>query len=121
MKVEAVWAVKVVPDDEAEGLHEFSLSWYRFTKDPSDVDSVIKAPARPAVWVKFSKMDHLEEMQLRFPDAKLGPASSFTEALLFADTWARAQELQKKVAAALKGEEEDEMGRILKEDAMEDY
>ena len=121
MKVQAVWAVKVVPDDEAEGLHEFSLAWYRFTTDPGDIDPTLKVPARPAVWVKFSKVEQLELMQSSFPEAKLGPAGSFTEALHFADNWARAQELQKRVAAALKDEEEDDMGRILKEDTMEDY
>jgi hypothetical protein len=121
MNVQAVWVVKVVPDDEAEELHEFSLSWYRFTNDPAEIDPTLKIPARPAVWVKFSKVEHLELMQSDFPDAKLGPASSFTEALLFADDWDRAQALQKKVTAVLKGEDGDEMGRILKEDAMEDY
>jgi hypothetical protein len=121
MKIEAVWAVKVVPDDEAEGLHEFSLSWYRFTKDPAEVDPTLKIPARPAVWVKFSKVEQLELMQSSFPEAKLGPAGSFTEALHFADNWARANELQKRITATLKEEEEEEMGKILKEDTMEDY
>lgn len=121
MKVEAVWAVKVVPDDEAEGLHEFALAWYRFTEDPAEVDPILKIPAKPAVWVKFSKADHIELMQSSFPDAKLGPSSSFTEALLFADNWARAKELQKRVTVALKEEEGEEMGQILKEDTLEDY
>ena len=121
MEVQAVWAVKVVPDDEAEALHEFSLSWYRFTKDPAEVDPTLKVPARPAVWVKFSKVAQLELMQSSFPDAKLGPAGSFTEALHFADNWARVRELQKRIIVTLKEDEGEEIGKILKEDTMEDY
>jgi hypothetical protein len=121
MKIQTVWAVKVVPDDEAEDLHEFGLSWYRFAKDPADMDSVLKIPARPAVWVKFSKLEHLELMQSDFPEAKLGPAGSFIEGILFADSWAAAQTLQKKVHAVLGGDaEENEMGKINKEETMED-
>ncbi|MBI3805031.1 MAG: hypothetical protein HY282_14870 [Nitrospirae bacterium] len=122
MKIQTVWAVKVVPDDEDEALHEFALSWYRFTKDSAETDPVLKIPARPAVWVKFSKVDHIELMQSNFPEAKLGPASSFTEAILFTESWEKAQALQKKIYGVLRDEEEeDEMGQILKEDTMEDY
>lgn len=122
MKIETVWAVKVIPDDEAEDLHEFALSWYRFSDNPADTDPTLKVPAKPAVWIKFSKVEHLELTQSTFPEAKLGPASSFTEALLFTETMEKAKALQKKVKEVLRGEdEEDEMGRILKEDAMEDY
>lgn len=122
MKIETVWAVKVEPDDENDDLHEFGLSWYRFSGDPAAIDPVLKVPARPAVWVKFSRLEHLELVQSNFPEAKLGPAASFTEAILFVGSREEAYALQKKVEALLRGDEEDdEMGRILKEDAMEDY
>jgi hypothetical protein len=122
MKIQTVWAVKVMPDDEAEELHEFSLSWYRFAKDPAEVDPVLKIPAQPAVWVKFSKLEHLERMQSDFPEARLGPAGSFTEGILFAESWEKAEALQKKVDAVLRGGgKEDEMGKIIKEETMEDY
>jgi len=122
MKIQTVWAVKVMPDDEAEDLHEFGLSWYRFSKDPAAIDPVLKIPAKPAVWIKFSKLEQLELTQSNFPEAKLGPAASFTEGILFAESWEKAQLLQKKVSRALRDEEEeDEMGEILKEDTMEDY
>ena len=122
MKIQTVWAVKVMPDDENEDLHEFALSWYRFSKDPAEIDSALKVPAKPAVWVKFSKLEQLELVQSNFPEAKLGPASSFAEAILFAESWEKAQALRKKVYAVLRDEEEaDEMGQILKEDTMEDY
>lgn len=121
MKIQTVWAVKVVPDDEAEDLHEFGLSWYRFAKEPTEIDPVLKIPAKPAVWVKFSKLEQLELMQSDFPEAKLGPAGSFTEGILFAESWDKAQGLQKKVLSVLLGEGEDEMGKIIKEETMEDY
>jgi hypothetical protein len=121
MKIQTVWAVKVMPDDEAEQLHEFGLSYYRFATDSTETDPVLKIPARPAVWVKFSKVDQLELMQTSFPEAKLGPAGSFTEAILFAESWEKSEALQKKVQAALRGEGEDEMGKIIKEETMEDY
>ena len=122
MKIQTVWAVKVVPDDEAEDLHEFGLSWYRFAKEPTEIDPALKIPAKPAVWVKFSKLEQLELMQSSFPEAKLGPAGSFTEGILFAESWEKAQALQKKVNAVLRDEaEEDEMGKIIKEETMEDY
>lgn len=122
MKIQTVWAVKVVPDDEAEGLHEFGLSWYRFAKEPTETDPVLKIPAKPAVWVKFSKLEQLERMQSDFPEAKLGPAGSFTEGILFAESGEKAETLLKRVRAVLGGEEEeDEMGKIIKEETMEDY
>lgn len=122
MKIQTVWAVKVVPDDEAEGLHEFGLSWYRFANNSTETDPVLKIPAKPAVWVKFSKLEHLELMQSDFPEAKLGPAGSFTEGILFAESWEKAEALYKKVQTVLRGEEgEDEMGKIIKEETMEDY
>ncbi|NKE71125.1 hypothetical protein [Candidatus Manganitrophus noduliformans] len=121
MKIQTIWAVKVVPDDEAEDLHEFGLSWYRFAKEPIETDPVLKIPAKPAVWVKFSKLEQLELMQSDFPEAKLGPAGSFTEGILFAESWDKAEALRKKVHAVLLGEGEDEMGKIIKEETMEDY
>lgn len=122
MKIKAVWAVRVVPEDEDETLHEFALAWYRLTEDPDDVDPNLKIPAQPAVWVKFSKFEQLESMQAHFPEAKLGPVSSYTEAILFAESPEAARALQKKVYGALRDEEEeDEIDRLLKEDTMEDY
>jgi hypothetical protein len=121
-RVEAVWAIKTPPDDEAEGLHEFSLYWYRFSQDPQEVDPAFRTPARPAVWVKFGRLEHLERIQSGYPEATLGPVSSYNEALIFTENWEEAQALQKKVAAFLEEEEEDDdgMGEILKEDTMED-
>ncbi|HET6371386.1 MAG TPA: hypothetical protein VFG95_09320 [Nitrospiria bacterium] len=121
-KIEAVWALRVAPDDEAEDLHEFGLAWYRFTNDPTLVDPVIKSPARPAVWVRFGRVEHLERMQRSYPDAKLGPSSRFTEGLIFAENWDRARALVSEVASRLKGaDEDDSMGQAIREDTLEDY
>jgi hypothetical protein len=123
LNVEAVWAIRVVPDDEAEELHEFGLAWYRFTHDPSQLDPVLKIPAKPAVWVRFGQVGHLELIQADFPEAKLGPSSRYTEAILFAESWDKAKNLKEKVLDLLEGEEEEEegMGKIIREDTMEDY
>ncbi|MFY9270689.1 MAG: hypothetical protein WAO55_13185 [Candidatus Manganitrophaceae bacterium] len=120
MKIQTVWAVKVVPDDENDHLHEFALSWYRFTSDSTETDPVIKLPAQPAVWVKFSKVDQLEKMQSSFPEAKLGPASSFTEAILFAESGKAAGALRERVETLLRDEEgPDLLGEILKEEMID--
>lgn len=121
-RVESVWAMKTPPpDDEDETLHEFSLHWYRFSQDPDEVDPDFRSPSRPAVWVKFGHFEHLQKMQSGFPEATLGPVSSYTEALIFTESWNEAEALQKKVALFLEGgAEEDEMEEINKEDTMED-
>ncbi len=120
MDVRFIWAEKVPPDDQAEGLHEFGLSWYRFAEEPSGLDPSL-APV-PAVWVKFDAVEQLEIIQARFPEAKLGPASSFTEALIFAENRERAKTLQKNLIALLGSREDDAaMEEILREDTMEDY
>jgi hypothetical protein len=121
-KVKAVWALRVAPDDEAEDLHEFGLAWFRFTEGPASVDPVIKAPARPAVWVRFGGVEHLDKMQRIYPEAKLGPSSRYTEGLIFADDWERALTLENEVASRLKGgEEDDPMDQAIREDTLEDY
>jgi hypothetical protein len=121
-KIEAVWALRVAPDDEAKDLHEFGLAWYRFTDDPDSVDPIIKAPPRPAVWVRFGQVEHLDRMQRSYPEAKLGPSSRYTEGLIFAENWEGARALESEVASRLKGgDEDDSMDQAIREDTLEDY
>ena len=121
MKVQAVWAVKVPPDEEAEDLHEFFLYWYRFAENRSDIEPSLRPSAKPAIWIRFGRASHLERIRDGFPEAKLGPGASFNEALIFAEEWAGALTLKEKVSNLL-GEEEgnDEMSDVIKEDTMED-
>jgi len=119
--VETVWALRVPPDDEAEDLHEFALAWYRFSTEPGGLDPTFKQSARPAVWVRFGNAEHLERFQAGFPEAKLGPSSRFTEALILLESWKDATALQPKVLRLLGEEREEGLERIIRQDALEDY
>lgn len=126
--IEAVLAIRVPPpdDEEAEeGLHEFALLWYRFV-DPvsADMDRISNPLARAAVWIRFGAVEQLERIQTYYPEAPLGPVSSFTEALLFAESWDRAQTVKETVITLLQkdenDDEENEMMEFLKKDTLED-
>ncbi len=122
MVIKRVLAVKVPPQEDGEGIHELGLTWYRFEDKIENSDMPFKESARPAVWIKFSQVEQLERIQGAYPEAKLGPASSFTEALIFAENWEKGDELQKKVTLLLQNTGEvDEMEAMLREDTMEDY
>ena len=122
MAVKLVWALKVAPRDDAEGLHEVGLSWYRFENEIENFDKTLQPSARPAVWIKFSQIEQLERIQRNYPEVKLGPADSFNEALLFSDKWEEGVELEKKIHLLLEKEEEgDDMEEMIREDTMEDY
>ncbi len=118
--VYAVMATQVPPDEEDEGLHEFSLYWYRFTDNPASVDPRLSARTRPAVWVRFKEISQLETLQGSYPEARLGPSSSYTEALIFSESWEEAKQLQKKVATLLSQNEDDTLKGLLAEDTLED-
>jgi hypothetical protein len=122
MMTKLVWALKVSPRDDAEGLHELGLSWYRFENEIKHFEESLQPSARPAVWIKFSQIEQLDRVQRAYPEVKLGPADSFTEALIFSENWEEGEELEKTVLILLeKGDENDEMEGILREDSMEDY
>ncbi len=121
MGVQAVWAEKVTPDNPAGDLHEFFGAYYRLTPERPWTDAAIKAEAEPAVWVRFERVEQLERLQAGYPEARLGPVSSYTEALLITETWDEAQKLRDRVAALFEAEEAGEMDELLKEDTMEDY
>jgi hypothetical protein len=123
MTIKLIWAFKIAPqDDEAKNSHEFGLSWYRFEDEIGYFEKSLQQSVRPAVWIKFSQIKQLERIQGAYPEAKLGPADSFTEALLFAENWEQGKALEKKVTLLLEMEKEvDEMEAILREDSMEDY
>lgn len=117
-----VWALKVAPRDNTDGLHELGLSWYRFEDQLGDFDKSLQSTVRPAVWIKFSQIEQLDRLQRAYPDIKLGPADSFNEALLFSDQGEDGEALKEKIILLLeKGDENDEMEGILREDTMEDY
>jgi len=117
--VEPVWALQVLPDDEDEDLHEFALSWYRFTPDSDWVEPTLKSSPRPAVWVRFGTVEHLARLQAGFPEARLGPSSKYTEALIFSENWQAAHSLRERILDAL--QEEDGMDEVIREDTLEDY
>ncbi|MFI5303750.1 MAG: hypothetical protein ACHQYP_03035 [Nitrospiria bacterium] len=122
MTVKLVWALKIAPQDDLEGVHELGLGWYRFEDEKGHSDQSLHQAARPAVWVKFNHSEQLERIQNAFPEAKLGPAASFTEALIFAESWDTGKTLEKKVHLLLEGEKEgDDMEAFFREDTMEDY
>jgi hypothetical protein len=122
MMTKLIWALKVAPQDDADGLHELGLSWYRFQNEIGDFDKSLQPSARPAVWIKFSQIDQLDRLQRAYPEVKLGPADSFNEALLFSDRWEEGEALKKNVLLLFeRGEESDEMEGILREDTLEDY
>lgn len=122
MDIQLVWTLRVAPQDENETLHEFGLSWYRFEQKRDDFEISVQKEIRPAVWIRFSRIEQLERIQGAYPDAALGPASSFTEALLFSENLETGEALKKKVTLLLQMEKEiDEMDALLREDTMEDY
>ncbi|MBI3593603.1 MAG: hypothetical protein HY200_01455 [Nitrospirae bacterium] len=122
MDIQLVWTLKVAPKDENETLHELGLSWYRFEQKRENFEFSLQKKIRPAVWIQFSQIEQLERIQGVYPDAALGPASSFTEALLFAENQETGETLKKKVTQLLQMENEiDEMDALLREDTMEDY
>lgn len=121
-KIETTWAFQVPPNEETEDLHEFALVWYRFSGDSTEVDPVLKRPALPVVWIRFGKVEELEQIQRHFPEAKLGPSSRFSEGLLIAQSWEEAQELEKRVRAMFRPDEASKaLGEVIEEDTMEDY
>ena len=129
MEIQTVWAEKCPPpDDECDGdgdksgtpaLHEFGLSWYRFSQTaPATVG---RYPAVAAVWIRFRALSELETIQTYFHEAKLGPAASFTEALIFADSWKGAEALHRRIVALIERERTaDDLGEAIKEETMED-
>ena len=139
-EIQTVWALRLPPDDDATDLHEFFLSWYRLTpatpSTPSTDDSAAPPsappPAQPAVWIKLGKVEHLEIVQTFYPEARLGPAASFNNGLIFTESWAAAQSLQKKIerhfaqrdaeddGGDTEAETEAALHTILKEDSLED-
>ncbi len=123
MTIKLIWALKIAPQDDAvENSHEFGLSWYRFEDDIGAFEKSLQQSVHPAVWIRFSQIEQLERIQGAYPEAKLGPASSFTEALLFAENWEQGKALEKKATLLLEMEKEvDEMEAILREDTLEDY
>ncbi len=121
MKVLAVWAVQAFPDEACVDLHEFALRWYRFTADPTLIDPVLRRPARPGVWIRFNQVEELEQVQARYPEAALGPAASFTEALIFTKEWEQAQTLQATIFGLSVHSDAEEMARVIREETMEDY
>ncbi len=116
--VKAVMAAQVPPDEEDEALHEFFLYWYRFTEGSLPASGSLRT--RPAVWVKFGEVAHLEAIQANYHEAKLGPTSSYTEGLIFTETYEEAEQLTRKVATLLAQDEEETLNDILKEDTLED-
>lgn len=124
MTIKQIWAVKVRPDEEAEDLHEMGLSWYRFSDQPLLSDPELQKIARPGVYIQFNRIEELERVLASYPEAKLGPASAFTEALLFVENWEKGVETCRKVRHLLqegeRGDTHDEMDRLLREDTMED-
>jgi hypothetical protein len=122
VEIKLVWTIKEAPQEQNEELHELGLGWYRFKQNPGDFEKSIQAKARPAVWIHFSQIEELDRIQGAFPDAPLGPASSFTEALIFADSLEEGEALKKRITRLLEGNREvDEMEALLREDTMEDY
>ncbi len=119
-EVQTVMATQVPPDDEEQGLHEFFLYWYRFTDRPELVDPALSARTRPAVWVRFREISHLETLQAHYSEARLGPSSSYTEALIFSESWEEAKQLQKSIATLLAQDEEETLGDLIAEDTLED-
>lgn len=117
-QVKAVMATQVPPDDDDESLHEFFLYWYFFTEDPQEREDPRRT--RPAVWVRFGEVSHLKAIQFHYPDARLGPSSSYTEALIFTETWDTAKQLAENVSALLIQEQEETIGEIIEEDTLED-
>lgn len=127
MDIQTVWAEKCAPPDDdgdshesgASALHEFGLSWYRFSQAmPATVG---RYPAVAAVWIRFRAVSELETIQTYFHEAKLGPAGSFTEALVFADSWKGAEALHRRIVALVEREREaDDLGEIIKEETLED-
>jgi len=119
MQVKAVWASRVPPDEEVEDLYEFSLYWYRFFEELGSRPS----NCRPAVWIEFSRIEHLKRIQINYPEATLGPSSSYTQGLIFTETFQDAQTVQEKVLSLLQNEEtfeENELYNIIQSDSMED-
>ena len=124
MEIRTVWAEKSAPpdgDDESAvpALHEFGLSWYRFSQiAPATVG---RYPAVAAVWIRFRALSELETIQTYFPEAKLGPAASFTEALIFADDWKGGEALHCRLVALVERQQAAaEMDKIIKEETLED-
>ena len=122
MIIKLVGAVKVAPQDD-DTIHELGLTWYRFEEFPEISAIPAHGPVvRPAVWIKFSEVEQLERIQGAYPEARLGPAGSFNEALIFAESREKGEELEKKVMRLLQGDKEvDDMEAMLREDTMEDY
>jgi hypothetical protein len=118
--VKAVWAIQAPPDDEDDTLHEFALRYYRFSASAEEGNPLLRIPAKPAVFIQFRKLEQLKIIQHQFPEAKLGPASAFTEGILFTKSWEEATRLQEKVRSTLLEEADDEMAETHAEDTLED-
>ena len=122
MWIKLIWSIKIPPQDDLNGLHELGLSWYRFEEKIENFEKKLQNAALPAVWIKFNRIEQMERLQSVYPEAKLGPATSFNEALIFADSLEHGEEIRKKVTSLFEmGKEVDEMEAVFREDSMEDY
>ena len=120
--IKLVWVLKVAPQEKNLRLHEFGLSWYQFEEKIENFEKSLQHNARPAVWIEFSKIEQLERIQGAFSNVKLGPATSFSEALIIENKQEKAEEIMKRTLCILNTENEvDEMEVILREDSLEDY
>ena len=114
MQVTLVWSIREQPDDEDTDLHEFGLFYFRLVESITPPED----SAIPAVWVRFTEVSQIETLQFHCPDARLGPAHSFTEGLVLTQTVEEAQALCKKLERIFL---DAEMKELLDEDVMEDY
>jgi len=57
--IRLVWALKVPPADDMEGLHEFGLSSYQPEEEIGRFDKSLRQNARFAIWIKFRGKDQL--------------------------------------------------------------
>jgi len=114
MQVKIVWAIREQPDDEDTDLHEFGLFYFRLI----ELEAPPEEMAIPAVWVRFTNVSQIETLQFHCPDARLGPAHSFTGGLVLTKNQEEAEMLCKKLNQIFM---DAEMKEMLDEDVMEDY